>query len=230
MSLFFTCFGNFVFYKIESDQSNSAMILKKRTAGAILAAGMSRRFKETKQICRFKGKYLIEYAIDASLNSRLDRVFLILGHHRRIILRALNSRPKNRRLETVINKRYRNGMSSSLKAGMSKAAERGYDSIMFLLGDQPMINSREIDMMIDKFHASEKDICVPVCRNHDGANQRGNPVIFGKKFYPLLSEIKGDKGAREIIARHPEHIVSVSIDDPVFFADIDFKEDKALFS
>ena len=66
------------------------MTTQKPTAGIILAAGMSERFQDgPKQLLKLKGGYMIEYVIRASLDSKLDRIFLVLGHHYKKILKAL---------------------------------------------------------------------------------------------------------------------------------------------
>ena len=65
---------------------------------------------------------------------------------------------------------------------------------MFLLGDQPMVNSATIDYLLERFWDSEKDMCVPVC-----GGKRGNPTIFSRDFYDTIMNIKGDVGARTLI-------------------------------
>ncbi len=89
-----------------------------QTAGIILAAGASVRFGQLKQLIRLRGKYLVEWVLDAALKSRLDTVVLVLGHEYQSILKALGAKARHPHLEVVINHRYREGQSSSLKAGL----------------------------------------------------------------------------------------------------------------
>ncbi len=195
------------------------MIEKNQTAGIILAAGMSKRFKMPKQLLKLNDKLLIEWVLDASINSDLAAIYLVLGHESEKILNSLDNKYFNNRITIVINKNYKNGMSTSLLAGLSKAMNL-FPSVMFLLGDQPMMDSQTIDWLLEKFHTSEKAICVPVYKH-----QRGNPVIFSKSFYPLLFDIKGDMGARQIILNHPEHVLTVEINNSTCFIDIDVQAD-----
>ena len=97
---------------------------------------------------------------------------------------------------------------------------------MYLLADQPMILSSTIDLLLDHFHDSEKDICVPVFEG-----QRGNPTIFKRPIYEEIMMIDGDMGARKIIRDNAEGVLYVDIKDPLCFIDIDSQDDlKALLA
>jgi molybdenum cofactor cytidylyltransferase len=197
------------------------MIQKQPTAGIILAAGASTRFGQPKQLLRLKDKYLIERVLDAALASRLKQTILVLGHEHRKILQALENKIKHPRLAVVINKRYHEGQSISLIAGFLRIKDT-YPSVMFLLGDQPMLNTETINRLLDKFWSCDKDICVPVYHG-----KRGNPTIFSNRFYHLIMHLRGDTGAREIIRAHPDCVLRMEVDDPHLFFDIDTQKDLA---
>jgi molybdenum cofactor cytidylyltransferase len=95
-----------------------------------------------------------------------------------------------------------------------------YAAVMFLLGDQPMVDPATINHLLKCFRASEKNICVPVNRG-----KRGNPTIFSDHFYNRLSAIEGDIGGREIIELHPDQILEVEIENSLVFFDIDTPQD-----
>ena len=190
-----------------------------QTAGIILAAGASVRFGQLKQLTRLRGKYLVEWVLDAALKSRLDIVVLVLGHEYQSILQALGAKARHPQLEVVINHRYREGQSSSLKAGLNSVRQE-YSSVMYLLGDQPMINSNTINHLLDQFRQSEKDLCVPVCKK-----KGGNPTVFKRPIYKELMMIDGDIGARDIIAKNAQRVLYAKIKDPLCFFDIDSPED-----
>jgi molybdenum cofactor cytidylyltransferase len=180
---------------------------------------MSERFQDgPKQLLRLKGGYMIEYVIGASLDSKLNRIFLVLGHHHKKILKALaeNSKYfKNDRLEIVINRQYRQGMSSSVHAGLAFLGNK-FGSVMFLLGDQPMVDSLLIDLMLKQFYKSDKNICAPVYKG-----KRGNPTIFSREYFNLLQSMRGDSGGRNIIIANPDDILKIETDSPACVFDID---------
>ena len=195
------------------------MLTKNPTAGVILAAGESTRFGKPKQLLKLNNKCLIEWVLDAAVGSRLKKIVLVLGHKHQEILAALVKKARQSNLEVVINTDYKNGQSTSLQAGLSKIRD-SFPSIMFLLGDQPMLDSETIDTLLEQFWSSDKDICVPVIEG-----KRGNPVILSQKFYGRLAAIKGDIGARNIIRDHPDHVKEIEIDNPLCFVDIDTQSD-----
>ena len=192
-----------------------------QTAGVILAAGMSKRFGRAKQLLKLENKYLLEWVLDAALASRLAKVVLVLGHQHEKILQAIGVKANLPRLQIVINSRYPEGQSRSLQAGL-KVVYSAFYSVMFLLGDQPRLQSGTIDSLLAHFWNSEKNICVPV-----QGGVRGNPTIFSRAMYCKLMAINGDIGARNIIYENPEQVLSVEVDDPTEFIDIDSPEDLA---
>ena len=192
---------------------------QKQTAGIILAAGMSQRFGRPKQLLKLKNKYLLGWVLDAALASRLAKVVLVLGHEHPKIIQALGLKSNHSRLQIVTNLRYREGQSSSLQAGLL-AIQPQISSVMFLLGDQPMLKTATIDHMLDRFRHSKRDIGVPIWQG-----KRGNPTIFSRAMYCHLMALEGDIGARQIIRDNHERVLSIELDDPLCFLDIDSPKD-----
>ena len=190
-----------------------------QTAGIILAAGSSVRFGRPKQLIKLRDKYLVEWVLDAALNSRLQTVVLVLGHEHQKIITAIGTKLHHPKLEVVINRHYHEGQSTSLKTGLT-CVRQVFSSVMYLLADQPMIRSSTIDLLLDHFHDSEKDICVPVLEG-----QRGNPTIFKRPIYKEIMMIDGDMGARNIIRENAAGVLYVDIKDPLCFIDIDSQDD-----
>jgi molybdenum cofactor cytidylyltransferase len=57
------------------------------------------------------------------------------------------------------------------------------------------------------------------------SGRRGHPVAFGASLGDELVRLDGDEGARTIVTRHREHLVSVNVSDPGIFMDIDMPSD-----
>lgn len=184
-----------------------------------MAAGLSTRYGRTKQLLKLKGKPLLEWTLDACLNSQLEKIVLVIGHDAHRIITALSSKLEDSRILTTINRRYREGMSQSLRSGLLKAMNT-FPSVMFLLGDQPMVDSRMINRLLNNFWKSDKDICIPVYKG-----KRGNPSIFSQYFYDQLLNIQGDIGARKLILNNPENVLSVDVESSMSFFDIDTEKD-----
>ncbi len=198
--------------------------MKTPTAGIILAAGESKRLGEPKQLLPLGGRFLIEWVLGAALESDLDRIVLVLGCEHKRIRRSLLAWTGHPKCEVLVNSAYRDGLSTSLKAGVARIQNDCF-SAMFLLGDQPMLDAAHINLLLKKFAQSEKSICVPT---HGGT--RGNPTLFASAFYPAILNLTGDRGAREVIAAHPDQVLAVEVPDPVVFLDIDRRVDAELIA
>lgn len=189
------------------------------TAGVVLAAGMSTRLGRPKQLIDVGGRPMLARVLGAALSSALEAVVLVLGHEAEGIKAALGEVLSDPRLRTLLNPKYRKGMSSSLRAGLLPLID-DFPSVMFLLGDQPFVDARTINLLLERFWSSGKDICVPVCQG-----ERRNPVVFSRRFYGEILELTGDAGARGIIGANPERVLQVEIQDPRCFLDVDDEED-----
>ena len=110
------------------------------------------------------------------------------------------------------------GMGSSLAAAVEASAHA--DGWIVALGDMPRIEPRTI-AMVRRALAAGALIAAPF----DGEGRRGHPVGFAAALRDELLALRGDVGAREIIARHASAVVLLPSDDPGIFVDIDTPED-----
>lgn len=184
-----------------------------------MAAGSSRRFDGNKLLEPFRGKPLLRWVVEAALRSRLASVNVILGHQHGSIRNALANLDSDGRLTFSINERHENGQSESIIAGLS-AVSADCAGAMFLVGDQPLLEAGAIDRLISAFEASPTSICYPWCEG-----QRRNPVIFARRFFADLRQLRGDVGGSVVIAGHPEAVVPVAFNDPKPFCDVDRRAD-----
>jgi molybdenum cofactor cytidylyltransferase len=74
--------------------------------------------------------------------------------------------------------------------------------------------------MIDAFDPAEnREICVAT-----SGGKRGNPVLWGRRFFADLLGIAGDVGAKHLIAENEEMVCEVEANDDGPLTDIDTPE------
>jgi len=181
----------------------------------LLAAGESKRMGALKQLMPLGKSTLLEQAIDNLLNSSVDETIVVVGHKAEEITRAIASRP----VKIMLNPNYQQGMSTSIIAGLNLIDPKS-QAVMLAMGDQPLVESRTINQLIDAFKSHDKGIAVPTHRG-----KRGNPVIFAIKYKTELLKLKGDIGGREIIKNHPDDVLEVPVDSESVISDIDTRDD-----
>ncbi len=184
--------------------------------GIVLAAGTSSRMNGLlKAILPFDGKHMLRCVVESALNSSLDRVVVVLGNAFEIISKVVPITGA----EVVFNPEFSTGQSSSLRAGLS-AVGQTCDGALFLLGDQPLVDSAVIDAVVEKFRQTRMPIVVPT---HSG--KPGNPVLFARSLFPEIMRLRGDVGARSLIAEHKKLIATVEVANDSIHLDIDTWED-----
>ena len=177
----------------------------------LLAAGESKRMGKLKQLMPLGGKSILEHSLDSLLHSRVGEVILVLGSEAEAVRKKVAARP----VRITVNPDYRQGMSTSIAKGLDSVSDKA-GAMMLALADQPFIDSRVINRLIDEFDTHNKGIAVPVYQG-----RRGHPIIFAIKYRGELLELSGDTGGKEIIDRHPDDVLEVSVDSEDIHIDID---------
>lgn len=184
----------------------------------VLAAGQATRFGQCKQVLRLGGKTILDHALDNLRGSKIDDIVIVLGAH------ADEIREKVRLLESsveriVTNPDFASGMSTSIQAGL-RALPESAEAAMIVLGDQPFVTPRTIDLLIDEYRRTRASVVVPT---YDGV--RGNPVIVDRSLFGEMLGIRGDVGCRAIFGEHVQSTAKVPVDDRGVLVDIDTRED-----
>jgi len=188
---------------------------QRKVTGIILAAGEGARMGVTKQLLPLRGTTILECVVISALASSLQQVVVVLGHQAAEIAPTL----KNHNISLVVNPDYRLGQSTSLKAGL-RAVAGNTDAVLFLLGDQPLVTSETINLILDAYRASGSPIVVPVFEG-----RRGNPVLFSNETFSRIELLSDDCGARPLIGEYAGRLISVPVGDSSIHFDIDTPED-----
>jgi len=199
-----------------------AMDHQARTAAIILAAGTSSRMGEAgnKLLLPLHNRPVLAHVIEAVLGSQARPIILVLGHQAEEVKARIQADLRESALEIVENADYAQGQSTSMKAGLrallASHAGQHLTSVIFLLGDQPMITSAMIDRLIALREQTGRPIVLPLY-----GGQRGNPVVFSLDLVPELLQVSGDEGGRSIIQRHLQEVATLEMGEEAANFDVD---------
>jgi molybdenum cofactor cytidylyltransferase len=188
-------------------------------AALVLAAGASTRMGRQKLLLPVAGgRPLVRLSVERVLAGGLDEVVVVLGADAAAVETALAGLP----VRTVVNPRYAEGQSTSLRAGLA-ALSAAVEAVVVALGDQPLPDPGLLGRLTARFRESWQPIVVP--RYRDG---RGNPVLFASAVFPELAAVTGDQGGRGVITRDSRRVAEVPVDAPMP-ADLDTWSDYQAF-
>jgi molybdenum cofactor cytidylyltransferase len=199
--------------------------------GVLLAAGSARRFGAQKMLASValerdgESAPVVRLSAERLLEASLGQTIVVLGSEHEAVRAALAELP----VSFVVNERYAEGISTSVKSGISAALALGdeVDAVAIALGDQPTIGPHVLPALIERFARETVDgIGYRSIVGPRFQGVRGNPVIIGRGLLPELLEVTGDRGARDVIARNEASVKLVDFDEPMPL-DIDTPADLA---
>ena len=181
-------------------------------SGVVLAAGGGTRFGGTKQLAELDGTPLVLHAVAVLLEAGVDEVLVVTGHDAEAVEAAL---PRD--VRAVRNQAWRDGQSTSLAVALHEVAEDS-EAAVILLADQPGVTGGDVRALIEAFLRTREAIVR--LRYTDGPG----PALLSREIYAEAGHLRGDTGARLLMASHPEWVLDVDVDRSAP-RDIDTPED-----
>jgi molybdenum cofactor cytidylyltransferase len=172
---------------------------------------------EPKQLLELGGKTLLQRVLGNVRAARVSDIVVVLGFQAETIAQQVSTDG----MKVVINEAYEQGMGGSLRVGLS-ALDAQTEAALIVLGDQPLVRSATLDLIIDRYERSVAQIVIPTYRGF-----RGNPVLLDRSVFGEVMALTGDIGCRAIFGDHTEGIVKAPVDDIGILLDIDSREDYA---
>jgi CTP:molybdopterin cytidylyltransferase MocA len=186
-----------------------------RIAGIVLAAGAGRRAGGPKALLTLEGGSFLARTVSLLSRPGVEPVLAVLGHDAARVQREAGLPPS---AETVVNAAYESGMLSSILCGLDRAEAGGADAIVVHPVDHPRVSVETIDRVIAALQAGAR-IAVP-----SWSGRRGHPAGFARETWAALRAAAPDRGARAVLADHPEWIIHVE-GDPGCIAGVNTPED-----
>ncbi|SEM86536.1 molybdenum cofactor cytidylyltransferase [Paenibacillus sp. OV219] len=97
-----------------------------------------------------------------------------------------------------------NGMSYSLRSGLTALLPEKMDAVLVALADQPFISASHLKRLV---YVYREDPSLHYVASGYGETV-GPPLIMNKSLFPQLLELDGDRGARHIL-KSPDYVGKV---------------------
>ena len=172
-----------------------------RVAAIVLAAGEARRYGSQKLLAPLHGRPLLQHAVDAACASSLSPVVIVLGADSD----AITAQLEPGRARIVRNPDYASGQASSLRTGVAALGTEA-DAAVVLLGDQPGVTAALLETLVAR---QRETGAVAVLCVQDG--RRSPPTLMHGDLFAEVADLRGDVGARELLARRDD-VVAVNVD------------------
>lgn len=168
-------------------------------SAVLLAAGASRRMAgEDKLLRKIDGMPLLRRSAQNLLTSNVDNCVVVLAPNAKAHREALQDLPVTI-VEAVDADQ---GMSASIRAGVGSVGAKT-SAVVLALADMPDITPNHINQIINAHDkAADRLIICPI----DETGQRGHPVLFDARFLENLTDLSGDRGARDVLHAVPEFV------------------------
>ncbi len=180
----------------------------------LLAAGSATRFGSDKLLHSLPHE--VPIAVQAARHLRIvfeENVLAVV----RPEAKELSDILRREGCQVVVCENAAEGMGASLACAVRAAVDA--EGFVIALADMPFIRSSTIAAVRDAL-AAGAPLVAPYFRA-----RRGHPVGIGAKFRSELEALRGDEGAKKIVAANEARLVKIPVGDPGVLRDIDTPRD-----
>ena len=183
--------------------------------GLLLAAGSATRFGSDK--LQHSLPHGVSMAVQSArhLKSQLPRVVAVVRPHSSDLAKNLSAEG----CQVVVCENAAEGMGASLACAVRAAGVA--DGYLVALADMPFVRPSSIAAVRDAL-AGGAPLAAPFWRA-----RRGHPVGVASEFVEELLSLRGDEGAKALLAANARRLVKIPVGDPGVIRDIDTPADLA---
>lgn len=165
----------------------------------LLAAGASTRMGFPKQLLKTGHETLIEKMTAVACSAGGQPVIVVLGAFYEAVAEKLDSYP----VTILKNDRWQEGMGSTVACAFDFLRRQHPETAasVIMLCDQPHLNPAVLRRLINQWKSSGK----PIVASEYGETY-GAPALFDSTLFEALAKLKGEKGAKTIMAVNKENM------------------------
>jgi CTP:molybdopterin cytidylyltransferase MocA len=159
-------------------------------AGIVFAAGGATRFGAPKQLARLDGVELVVHAARRAIACCPAGVIVVTGAYAAEVREALNAVA----VQFAHNDAWETGLASSLRCGVAALPAQA-TACLLMLCDQPRVDAGALRNLAARWAASPGQVAAS-----QYADSLGVPAIVPRDLWRGLLDLRGDQGARALIA------------------------------
>ena len=189
-------------------------------AAIVLAAGSGRRFGGGKLMAPWAGGVLLEGALNAAFSAPASVVVVVTGADVRIAAAARDFAERigaAAALKVVNADDHDEGMAASLRTGVS-ALPADCGGAFIFLGDMPSIPPEILPQLARALNEGAT-AAAPLFKG-----ERGHPVLLSRRLFEAVLALKGDQGARAVLADLGGDLVMIPSENSGVIFDVDHPE------
>jgi molybdenum cofactor cytidylyltransferase len=184
-----------------------------RLYALVLAGGASTRFGSPKQLVRINGRPLLHTVVTRTAEVTGNALIVVLGAGAAELASLLKHSPGS----VVVNRQWREGLASSIRAGVARLPATCAGALL-VLADQAAVTSDDLKRLAGAWRRRPQCIVAAYYAGTTGA-----PAIFPRSTFTELAALRGDSGARALLRRSADRVVRVPM--PAAELDLDTPED-----
>jgi molybdenum cofactor cytidylyltransferase len=189
----------------------------KNTFSIILAAGQSKRMKESKIVLPWGSETVISHIITTFQAAGLKEIVVVTGGYKDLV----EPEVEKSGARSAFNPEFANDeMSISLKTGLRCINLEKYSGGFIALGDQPNIFADDLEKMINLHIMKPGKIIIPSFNM-----RRGHPWLIPQVFFRELIELCPPETMRTFLKRHENDIEYVLVERAEILSDMDTPQD-----
>jgi molybdenum cofactor cytidylyltransferase len=167
----------------------------------LLAAGSSSRLGSPKGMLPYGDTTLLGHVLREMRKLPTWPIIVVTGAHEA----TLKNVAEMGQVTTIHNADWQEGMASSIRCGLKVLLQKKFvDGIIFASCDQPAVSAELFRALKEKRESTGRHIVASAY-----ADTLGIPALFDSKYFIDLQNLSGEKGAKSLLNRFADDVVSV---------------------
>jgi molybdenum cofactor cytidylyltransferase len=151
-----------------------------------------------KQLLLYKNQSLLRRAAEQAVAAGCNPIIVVLGSSADQMKPELTNLP----IKIIENPHWPRGIGTSIRAGVSALPPQLLTAVIITLCDQPLIDSTALTQLINLHRTTNRPL---IAAQYAGA--LGVPALFAHKYFPALSTLPDQSGAKQLLMKHAAEVL-----------------------